>query len=347
MSGCSVHRNVPIPVSNQERQSIVEWLEIPLPVYELGVEFEDSETYKYLVNDCSKKIVNGAEVAKSNEEKNNCILDMLSLTDSLVTINDNRSSIDMSKTPATYTKKGESYQVVLRWYSYTIATSNVPNRFGTPHRALVGIGARIISDFVAHEDNVEISNLFSLSSAAEQGKITGTLRLKLDGVSVRDNKMILPIISKLDRASINYAVNSVQMLKTTLRSEGIVVTPLVIADINNYSQEESDGGWVYLGTIVNGVIVDPMSNNGSLNMLNGNIDKPIDIIKKLSIRVSYPRFPWYTLPETTKGVSYIGPDTDHLRVILKDYVVTGKNRVWGKIEIPVKKGGFDGWLGND
>lgn len=106
-----------------------------------------------------------------------------------------------------------------------------------------GVGFRMRANIVTFEAGIDISSLFGLGFAAQQKKLSGTLRFETIGISGRHVSSMLPLPSEISVQSIQTAMQAGAAIKASLYDEEQTqIYPQVFAfkKVHEQPRSESD-----------------------------------------------------------------------------------------------------------
>lgn len=107
---------------------------------------------------------------------------------------------------------GGHYQIIVDYSKYRID-------LGEDFVYQSGVGFRMRANIVTFEAGVDISSLFGLGIAAQQKKLSGTLRFETIGIRGRQVSSMLPLPSEISVQSIQAAMQAAAAIKASLYDE--------------------------------------------------------------------------------------------------------------------------------
>lgn len=155
-------------------------------------------------------------------------------------VSDNGSII---YTPFSVTKKGHTYVVSMDYTKYTSVRMNEGDDESSKelfdHYTIivkVGIGIRVTASFIAAEDSIRIGSLYGIGLAAQQNKISGTLKVQTIGISGKDISSLIPMPSEINVTTIQDAIQAIGGIKAKIYdTTNVTIQPQAfsIATMNN------------------------------------------------------------------------------------------------------------------
>lgn len=93
----------------------------------------------------------------------------------------------------------------------------------------VGVGVRLVSEVVTKKGNIDIGNIFALSSGVKAGDITGSVKIQKIGINSKSLNMIIPPPTDISDASLQVAMQAMTTIRAQLYDTETKLTPYKIA----------------------------------------------------------------------------------------------------------------------
>lgn len=106
----------------------------------------------------------------------------------------------------------------------TAGTVNVP--------VYIGVGLRVIADVIAIKGETSLSGLDVISSAAENGLVTGSLTVQTLGINGKSISAALPIPSELNRTTVQSAIAALGAIKALMYEGDVRIEPRAVGIYN-------------------------------------------------------------------------------------------------------------------
>lgn len=123
--------------------------------------------------------------------------------------------------------KNEDYVVIYDFTQTQQVRTTHPD--GTVVSGLIGVSVRMTAKIHTKDKGINLANLFGIGLAASQNKITGSLEVKVFGLSSQKINEIIPVTSDLSSSTIQNCLTSVATIKSHMYDAETRVTPYLLA----------------------------------------------------------------------------------------------------------------------
>ncbi len=123
--------------------------------------------------------------------------------------------------------KGKDYTVTIDYGKFRTEPIAIDN--GSPIQLNIGVGLRMTARFKSLQNEINLSGLYGIGIAAQEGKIKGSLSIETIGLSGNGITPFIPIPSDLSIASIQSAVQAIAAMKAKLYTDEVDITPQIFS----------------------------------------------------------------------------------------------------------------------
>jgi hypothetical protein len=120
-------------------------------------------------------------------------------------------------------EKNSEYEVI---YDYTLSQSIVVDDSSF---ALVGVSVRIVAKVKTETSGLNLASLEGLGVAVDHDDVTGSLEVRVNGISSERINAQIPVTTDLSPASVSHALQCVAIIKSHIYDTDTKITPLFIA----------------------------------------------------------------------------------------------------------------------
>lgn len=155
------------------------------------------------------------------------LLPSLSAAISTVTIYKQTTGGTLTIAGQSVSAKNEHYVVI---YDFTQTQQvRAPQTDGSLVSGLIGISVRMTAKIYTKNKGINLANLFGIGLAASQDKLTGSLEVKVFGLSSQKINEIIPVTSDLSSSTIQNCLTSVATIKSHMYDPETRVSPYLLA----------------------------------------------------------------------------------------------------------------------
>jgi hypothetical protein len=120
-------------------------------------------------------------------------------------------------------EKNSEYEVI---YDYTLTQSILVDDSSF---ALVGVSVRMVAKVKTKVSGINLASIEGLGVAVDHKKVSGSLEVRVNGISSERINAQIPVTTDLSPASISNALQSVAIIKSHIYDDETKITPLFLA----------------------------------------------------------------------------------------------------------------------
>jgi len=120
-------------------------------------------------------------------------------------------------------EKNAEYEAI---YDYTLTQNIIVDDSSF---ALVGVSVRIVAKVKTRVSGLNLASIEGLGVAVDHKKVTGSLEVRVNGISSERINAQIPVTTDLSAASVSNALQSVAIIKSHIYDDDTKITPLFLA----------------------------------------------------------------------------------------------------------------------
>ena len=128
--------------------------------------------------------------------------------------------------PTRISEKGKQYIVTMDYVKFT--TVDLKKDSDMIGELCVGVGFRVIANISSKAANVNLGDLFSISIAAKEKKVYGSLSIEVLGLHDPSITSLIPLPSEISAASIQSMMQAMAMVKQKMYEDKIDLNPQIV-----------------------------------------------------------------------------------------------------------------------